>query len=49
MIEEGICRDRNMAFDLCWNALLATPEGLQYFEEMKNFIINSCRKFSNDL
>ena len=49
MIEEGICRDRNVAFDLCWNALLATPEGLQYFEEMKNFIINSCRKFSNDL
>ena len=49
MIEEGLCGDKNAAFNLCWNALIATPEGLLYIEEMKNFIINSCRKFSNDL
>jgi hypothetical protein len=49
MIEEGLCGDKNAAFNLCWNALIATPEGLLYIEEMKNFIINACRKFSNDL
>ena len=49
MINEGICADKNTAFELCWNALLATQEGQQYFVELKNFIVNTCKKFSNDL
>ncbi len=49
MINEGICADKNTAFELCWNALLATQEGQQYFVELKKFIVNTCKKFSNDL
>lgn len=49
MINEGICADRKTAFELCWSALMATQEGQQYFVELKNFIVNTCKKFSNDL
>ena len=49
MVEEGICVNKDDAFDMCWDALVATPEGTQYLDEMKTFIINVCKKFSMDL
>ena len=49
MINEGICADKKTAFELCWSALMETQEGQQYFEGLKTFILNTCKKFSNDL
>ena len=49
MKDTGVCMDQKCAFELCWNALIGTPEGQSYFSDLKNFIINSCKNFSNDL
>lgn len=49
MIEEGVCTDKDRAFEMCWNALIETQEGQLYLEDMKNFIKNACIKFSADL
>lgn len=49
MVSEGICIDKNNAFELCWNALIATQEGNLYLEDLKSFIKKACKKFSDDL
>ena len=49
MIQEGVCTNKDRAFDICWDALIATQEGQLYLEDMKTFVINACRKFSSDL
>ena len=49
MVNEGICVGKKEAFELCWNALIATQEGQQYVENLKRFIKEACLKFSADL
>lgn len=49
MVEVGVCVSKEDAFDMCFNALKSTGHGQQYLNEMQQFIINCCKKFSPDL
>lgn len=49
MVEEGVCGSKENAFEMCFNALKGTVHGQQYLNEMQQFIIGCCKKFSPDL
>jgi predicted ATPase len=49
MVECSIAIDKNNAFDVCWQEFVSTPNCLILYEELKEFLINSCMKFSPTL
>lgn len=49
MVEFSTATDLDNAFDLCWENLIESEEGKEQFEALKNFLLESCRRFSPDL
>ena len=49
MHELGLCADEEMAKNLCWTVYETSQEGQQAIQDMTNFLINTCKKFSPDL
>lgn len=49
MVENGICADIESAFNKCWDCFLQTGDGVNYLDELSNFLINQCKKFSPNL
>lgn len=49
MCEASLCVDSNEAIELCWDCFISTPEGEQFFAGLKQFLIDSCKKFSPEL
>ena len=49
MCELGICASIEEARQVCWNAFVGSDGGLQFVEELRVFLICSCKKYSGDL
>ena len=49
MQEQGLCADEESAKALCWAAFENSPEGQQAIQNIENFLINTCKRFSPDL
>lgn len=49
MKELGVCADEETAKGLCWSSYEASPDGQQAIQELSDFLINTCKKFSPDL
>jgi len=49
MVELGLCTSKDEAFNSCWCELLKMKDGQTYFQKLQDFLINSCKHFSNDL
>jgi hypothetical protein len=49
MVELSLCVDKDTAFNLCWNSFLDSQEGIDFLNELKEFLIRMCKKYSPDL
>lgn len=49
MIENSIVTTKEEAFELCWSNFISSPHGITYFQELKTFILDTCKKFSPEL
>lgn len=49
MVDLDLSTSEDDAFNLCWECLMNTEDGKNYFEELKKFLLNVCLHFSNEL
>jgi len=49
MVELGFAIDKETSFEICWQAFIQTVEGSDFLDELCDFLINACKRFSPDL
>lgn len=49
MVDFGLATSTDNAFDLCYESLMQSQEGISYMEKLENFIIETCNKHSAEL
>jgi hypothetical protein len=49
MVEFSVASDEGQAFNLCWNAFICSEDGKTYFEQLKSFLVQTCKTFSPEL
>lgn len=49
MCEISLASSEDEAFQICWECLMNTEAGREYFSELKTFLLNACNHFSANL
>lgn len=49
MVELSVSCDESQAFNLCWSEFIISQDGQEYFEQLKLFLIQTCKTFSPEL
>ncbi|HEY5593315.1 MAG TPA: AAA family ATPase [Paludibacter sp.] len=49
MVEFRLAVDNNVAFEKCWECFVKTNDGIIFIDELCQFLINTCKRFSPDL